>query len=359
MNTSLSRKQQFFNKIKLTADDDLYIGIDVHKKSYHLALYLNDTHAIDFVMPPDNSKIIQMLSTVKIAIRNIVYEAGPTGFSLARALLENKFPVSVIAPSKTPIQAATASKTDRLDCRKLAQYAAKGLLRPIAIPTKTQEAQRQLVRLRQQFIYKFSRTKIQIKSFLLQHGIPQPQGLSIWTDISIDNLKTLNINQHLRYCLDSLIENYEFLKTKIKDINSRLKQHLDKGPLEQKIKLLRTHPGIGEVIARQFAVEIFNPKRFKNPCELAKFVGLAPTVIQSGQSMRDGPITKTGRPDLRANLVEAAWVWIRKDSHAYKTYNRIRINTGHQNKAITAMARRLAVHLWKMSVDMTAYRQIG
>ena len=67
--------------------------------------------------------------------------------------------------------------------------------------------------------------------------------------------------------------------------------------------------------------------------------------------MRDGPVTKTGRPQLRSNLIEASWIWIRKDRNAYKTFTRIMHNTGHKNKAITAMARRLSIHLWKMLCD--------
>ena len=129
---TLSRKQLFFNKINLTEDDELYVGIDVHKKSYHIALWLNDAPAIDYVMSADAKKLIETLRKVQSAIKNIVYEAGPTGYSLARQLKKADLPVQVIAPSKTPRASAKDSKTDRIDARKLAQYAAKGLLRPIA-----------------------------------------------------------------------------------------------------------------------------------------------------------------------------------------------------------------------------------
>ena len=62
MKTTLSNKQKWFNKINLTTDDELYVGIDVHKKSYHIALWLNNAPAINFVMPPDNKKVIKMLN---------------------------------------------------------------------------------------------------------------------------------------------------------------------------------------------------------------------------------------------------------------------------------------------------------
>ena len=356
MKTRLSKKQQFFNKINLTADDELYIGIDVHKLTYHVAFYLNDAHAIDFVTPADNLKLFAMFKKLQPAIKNIVYEAGPTGYSLARQLKRSSLPIQVIAPSKTPQCSARDSKTDRLDGRKLAELAAKGMLRPIAIPTRTQEADRQLPRLRTQFVKKLKHTKLQIKSFLLQHGLSEPKGLKCWSLIAIEELKKLRMLDPLRYTLDMLITEYIFLKEKIKDIERKLKETFAKQKHAKNIAILQTHPGVGPATSMMFAAELFNPKRFKNSAEIAKYVGFAPTIIQSGQSLRDGPITKTGRPQLRSTLIQAAWIWVTKDQNANKVYRRIAQNTGQKNKAITAMARRLAIHLWKMLCNNEPFR---
>lgn len=355
MKTRLSNKQKWLKQINLTRDDELYIGIDAHKKSYHLALWLNHAPAIDFVTPPNTEKLIDTIQKLRPAIRLIVYEAGPTGYCLARTLQSAGLPVCVVAPSKTPRQSAPDSKTDRLDAKKLAEFAAKGLLKPIAIPTKQQEAHRQLTRLREQLVEKLKRTKLQIKSFLLQHGIEQPPGLVSWSLPAIEKLKRLQLSKHLRYCLDTLIEQLLFITAQLKDAEQTIKQVFSKGPLAAKIKILTTHPGIGPVIATQFCTEIFNPKRFKDKTELAKYVGLAPSVRQSGQTLRDGPILKTGRPQLRCNLIQGAWRWIAKDTHARKTFYKLTHNTGHKNKAITAMARKLAVHLWKMIRENEPY----
>ena len=355
MKASLSKKQRFFNQIRLTKDDYLYVGIDVHKATYHVALYLNGSHAIDFVTPADNDNICQTLKKLQPAIKKIVYEAGPTGYSLARVLQEQSLPVQVIAPTKTPGTSARDSKTDRLDGRKLAEYAAKGLLRPIAIPTCRQEADRQLPRLRVQFVKKLKQTKLQIKSFLLQHGIQGPQR---WSQRSIEKLSKLKLLDSLRYTLDMLIAEYNFLNEKIKDIEQKLEATFAKATHAEKVKILQTHPGVGSVTSIMFAAELFNPKRFNNKEEIAKYVGLAPTIIQSGRSLRDGPISKTGRPQLRSTLIQAAWVWIAKDSQARQVYLRIARNTGQKNKAITAMARRLAIHLWKMLCNNEPYRKI-
>lgn len=341
----------FFNKIKFTKDDDLYVGIDVHKETYGVALWLNDTPAIDFIMPADNAKLLKLLEKVRIALKKVVYEAGPTGYALARTLQKANIPTAVIAPSKTPRQSARDSKTDQLDAKTLAKYAAKGLLRTIAIPTRQQEADRQLTRTRDQLVSKQSRLKLQIKSFLLQHGIKQPPALRIWSANALKQLFALRLPKQLRLCLDLLVQELQFLKNQLKTMEDRLKETFGNSRHARDVALLQTHPGVGPVIARQYATEIFNPKRFKHKTEIAKYVGLAPTIIQSGQSYRDGPITKTGRPQLRSNLIQGAWIWIRRDPKARKTYNRILHNTANNKKAITAMARRLAIHLWKMLYD--------
>jgi len=359
MKKRLSKKQMFFNKIKFTKDDDLYVGIDVHKESYGVALWLNGTPAIDFLMPADNAKLLKLLEKVRIAVKRVVYEAGPTGYTLARTLRKANIPTAVVAPSKTPRQSARDSKTDLLDAKTLARYAAKGLLRPIAIPTRQQEADRQLTRTRDQLVSKQSRLKLQIKSFLLQHGIKQPPALRIWSAKAFKQLSALRLSKQLRLCLDLLAQELQFLQNQLTTIQERLKDNFDKGKHARDVALLKTHPGVGPVIARQYTAELFSPKRFKHKTEVAKYVGLAPTIIQSGQSRRDGPITKTGRPQLRSNLIQGAWIWIRRDPQAHKTFNRILYNTANKNKAITAMARRLAVHLWKMLCDNKPFTNVA
>src|SRR4030042_2762074 len=115
MKTRLSNKKMWLNTILLSEDDNLYIGIDAHKKSFHIALWLNGTPAIDYVAPPILCKLIETFKKLRPAVRQIVYEADPTGYSLARGLHNANFPVRVVAPSKTPRQAAIDSKTDSLD----------------------------------------------------------------------------------------------------------------------------------------------------------------------------------------------------------------------------------------------------
>ncbi|MEG3641580.1 hypothetical protein [Magnetococcus sp. PR-3] len=99
----------------------------------------------DLTMPPEPDTLVKMIQSLPVTIGMIAQEAGPTGYGLARALQSAGLPVTIAAPSRIPRPVSPTNKTDRLDGRKLAEFAASGLLRPIAIPSEHEEAFRSLV----------------------------------------------------------------------------------------------------------------------------------------------------------------------------------------------------------------------
>ena len=336
--------------------DRVVVGLDVHKKTVYAAVRCNGQERATWVMPMCPETVVASLAPMKAALKKIVYEAGPTGYGLARALRKAGLPVEVVAPGKTPQPANRASKTDRLDCRMLAEYAEKGLLKAIAIPTELEEADRQVVRLRDQLVVKLRRAKQQIKSLLLQQGIAEPEGLAHWTSDGIEALKKARLSDQIRLALDVLVEDLEHLVA----LKRRVEAHLS-GLMKQKrhreaSRRLRSHPGVGPLTAGTFVTEVYQPKRFARPEELTSYVGLAPRVRQSGESRCEGPLVKAGRGALRALLIEASWQWVRRDRHAAAVYRRLVGNTGSAQKAIVAMARRMAVNLWCMLCRGENYR---
>jgi transposase len=335
------------------------VGLDVHKKSISVAIWLNGQIDLTFTASANYARLIKQLQPLKKAVKRIVYEAGPTGYGLARALEQAKLPVQVISPAHTPRPAKRGSKTDRLDCCQLAEFAAKGLLKPVTIPTEQEEADRQLQRLRDQWVGKRRRVRQQIKSFLLQHSIAEPEGLKGWSLAAIEALQAIPLPAALRFSLDMYLEEMAHIQRCLKRTVAAL-QALSEHPRHHRaMKILTSHPGVGPVTAWAFRLEIFRPERFIQATEIASFVGLSPRIYQSGQTTREGPIVKTGRPQLRSKLIEASWIWIRYDEHARNVYGRLCHNTGSVNKAIVAMARRLAIRLWRMLCDDQWYHRAG
>ena len=220
--SKLAKVDRFFKNVNLTSDDEVFIGVDVHKKSYHVALFLNDTPAIDFRMCAEPKQLHKKLEPMACSIKDIVYETGPTGYGLARYLRKNKLPANVVAASKIPRPVGANDKTDRLDSRKLAEYSAKGLLCPITIPTPKQEADRQLYRMRHRQALQFAKVKVQIKSFLLMHGIKEPDGLANWTIAGVGKLRDIHLIDTLRLSLDELLSDYDYFNDRLKTLNKIL-----------------------------------------------------------------------------------------------------------------------------------------
>ncbi len=354
--SSLTKAETFFKTVKLTTDDNLFVGVDVHKRSYHVAFYLNDAPSIDFVMPANKQQLGEKLKLATPALRQVAYETGPTGYGLARRLRKDQLPVSVAATSRIPRPSGGDDKTDKLDSKKLAEYAAKGLLKPVQIPTLKQEADRQLYRMRHRQSRNLAKVKTQIKSFLLMHDLEEPPGLRNWSKQGVDTLRTLRLRKTLRLSLDELLSDLDYYASRLKALDKSFIEELDKGVLARRMALLKTHPGVGAVVSCQFATELFHYREFNSTRQVFKYLGLAPRIHQSGEHATRGSINKMANSRLRSNLNQAAWRWIAVDIKAKKTYLRLVNNCGGiKQKAITAMTRKLAGHLWMMLIKDQPY----
>jgi transposase len=353
MGKRVSKKESWLKENNFTAEDEIYVGVDVHKRNYHVAIWHNGRIGCAYSMTSDNNKLLRDIQQVRSSLKNIVYEAGPTGYSLVRLLRSANLPAEVVAVSKTPRMTDTSAKTDRLDCQQLAEYAAKGLLTFVAIPTEQQEADRQVVRLRDQLTSKRKRIMHQVKSFLLQHSISWPGGN--WSKILIERLRQLDISSELRFTLAQYLDEYEFFCSKIAETETKLRQIFSSERHSAAIEIFKSHPGVGNIVAWEYRAEMFNITRFSESKQISKYTGLCPRISRSGQTCHQGPITKTGRRQLRAMLVQAAWAWYRRDPHARQIYNRLLHNTGNGKKAIVGLAKRIAIHLWRMLCDGCLY----
>lgn len=145
------------------------VGVDVHKASSHVAVVTDQRGLVaTWTQPADPDRLVERLKSIGEQVAQVVYEARPTGFALVRRLRDAGYHAEVIAPSKIPTMPGPEAKSDRLDCRKLAVFAQKGLLRPVRVPTEQEEADRQVVRLRQQLARKLRVVQQQIKAPLMQ-----------------------------------------------------------------------------------------------------------------------------------------------------------------------------------------------
>lgn len=351
---SLSRIEAFVLGFETTR---FRVGIDVHKKSYSLALVREDGACFTWTGPARAATLLEPVQRFDLRIKAVVYEAGPTGFSLARRLEDAGLRVMVVAPSRIPRPVRAGAKCDRLDCIKLAEYADNRRARAIAVPTESEEAERSLLRRRHALADGRRRCKQRIKSHLLYLGVDAPEGLDHWSQRSVASLGGLAVKPSVRLTLESLIRELAFHKEELRRVEGQLLEMLAKGSQGKRLVYLRTVPGVGFLTAATYMLELFRPERFTNARQVASYLGLAPMVHHSGGRKPRGKITPVGQSRLRSLLVEASWVWKSRDAYAAKLYNRYLSRTGISQKAIVAVARHLAIILWRLAIEQRAYRQ--
>lgn len=334
---------------------EIHVGVDVHKLSYHVAVRREDGACETWVAPAKPYDLVLALLELGQPIAQVTYESGPTGFGLCRAMEEAGIDCCVVAPSKVPRAVVAGSKTDRLDCIKLADYAAKDMLKGIAVPTPAEEGERSLIRRRSQIVDNIRRAKLRIKSLLLYVGAEEPPGLSQWSGQAVGRLSTLQIEPAAKLTLDSLLRELSWQKVELKEIEATLSMIMVKRH-EEAMKRLRTVPGVGPTVAATFLLEVFRPERFQCHEQVVSYLGLAPTVRQSGERSSRGRLVPVGQKRLRSLLVESAWIWQAKVPKIKEHYNKLVAKTGVPQKAIAAIARLLAIVLWRLSLSGRCYQ---
>ncbi len=168
----------------------------------------------------------------------------------------------------------------------------------------------------------------------------------------------MELSEELAFARLIMLNELEELDDRILTVEDCLMTFFEKPPYQQKLNLLKSHPAVGPLTALAFCMEIHQPERFPDDKSIAKYIGLAPKIQQSGETSHGGKIMKVGKNGLRSVLIEASWRWIGCDKRARDLYDRLRKNSGNGNKAIVGVARHLAIILWRMLLDKKAYQKV-
>lgn len=352
---TLSQSKTFVEFVSRVQGKPLVIGMDVHKNSYDVAMMSADGASWACTGPAAASWIIELIQKHGLDVHLVAYEAGPTGFSTARAFRAAGIECIVAAPAQIPRPASIGAKTDRLDCLRLAKLAAQGMLHPVTVPTLEEEAGRDLVRRRHDLVKSLRVAKLRIRSRLLFWGVAEPVGLENWSRKAMCALETLELSLEARRTLDSLLRELSFVREELRAVERNISEFCEQPKDHEVIRHLQTVPGVGPVVSATFRQEIFRPERFERAEELAKYLGLAPVPRQSGESKGRARLMPTGQKVLRSLLVEAAWRWKSVDPWAQECYKNLLGRCGLAQKAICALARRLAIVLWRISIENRAY----
>ena len=338
----------------------LFVGIDVHKRTYHVTgVWEDGREEFTKSMPADKEILVKYLAHWRLYRIYAVYEAGYFGYALHDYLIEHGIECMVTPPSLVPGEYGNRVKTDSRDSRKLALYCAKGFLKCVYVPTAEERSHRQVIRTRRQLVNDRIRKQNQIKSFLTQYGIAFPDVLGKWSKQYIEKLNCIHLNDRwLQRSFEKLIRAYEFVNGQIEEQTNLLKELAKEERYKERVAILRSIPGIGIIGAMELLLELQDVERFSKADQLAAYVGLTPSQFSSGDRVRMGRITRIGKQQLRALLIEAAWIFVRKDATANEIYTRIRARAGSK-RAIVAIARRLLLIGRRLLINNKMYARIA
>ena len=326
---------------------NIYIGLDVHLKSWTVTVLSEVSVLKTFSQDPNPDKLYKYLTNnYPGAEYYSVYEAGFCGFWIHHRLTELGVHNIVVNPADVPTMSSERlRKTDAVDSKKLAVGLRAKQLRGIYTPDDEAIEVRSLIRLKSTITKDITRQKNRIKSHLRYLGIDIPQeftGPSFhWPMRFIDWLRDVSIKTACgRQALDIHIRRLEDLHSQNLEITRRIRELSRTDRFKEIHSLLMTIPGIGRTVSLILLAEIIDIKRFNSSEQLAAYIGMIPMCHCSGEHKGNGNITVRRQAALRSVVVEAAWAAIRQDPALQLCYanNCKRMPPG---KAIIKVARKL------------------
>jgi transposase len=283
------------------------VGLDVHATKIVAAVLDAETGELTyFRMSGDSAAATGFCAGLPGPVR-ATYEAGPTGYGLARALAGRGVECVVAAPSKIPRGSGDRIKTDRRDAEHLARLLWAGKLHPVRVPGGAEEALRDLVRAREAVRMDLMRSRHRLSKLLLRHGIRFDDGRA-WTHRHREWLNNIALGFPAAQttlldamgAADALVHRRDQLEREIIAL-------LPSSPWALETGRLRCLRGVDTLTAVGLCAEIGDFARFQKAGQLMHYIGLTPSEDTTGEQRRLGHITKTGSRHARRLLVEAGW----------------------------------------------------
>src|SRR3954463_9773840 len=287
-----------------------WAGLDVHAAKVVAAVADTGSGELRVQrLPGSTAKVVEFCAALPRPAK-ITYEAGPTGFGLARALEAEGVSCLVAGPGKIARPATDKVKTDRRDAELLVRLLMAGQLHAVRVPSVREGACRDLVRAREDVRGDLMRARHRVGKLLLRHD-QRFEGTN-WTGAHRHWLNTVELADPVAQgVLLDAVGAVDALLVRRDALERQMAALVPDSPWAETIGRLRCLRGIDTLTALGLAAEIGDFGRFDRPAKLMSFLGLVPSEHSSGNQRRQGAITKSGSEHARRLLVEAAWQYRR------------------------------------------------
>jgi len=318
-----------------------YLGIDwAYRRAAWCARSDSGTITGEGVVPADEDGLTKLVLAVGADVKACV-EMMSGAVWVRDRLAAAGWQVQVAHARKVRDVAPLACKTDKVDARVLAELCRRDLVPELWIPSLDDRALRERLRRRTHLVRLRASAMNRIFGLLTQWGLR----LSLKRLRAPDAMELLaarGVEDTWRRSIAEALAVIDLLDERIAPLHEELRPFAAADP---RVLLLRTIPGIGELLGLTFAAEIGDVARFGSPRKLIGYAGLAPRVNQSGDRSRTGALSKAGSRTLRWAAVEAAHQAWRPTNPWHELFSDLTKRHG-KNPAKSAVARKVLIASW-------------
>jgi transposase len=363
----------------VTRDDEvLAVSLELASKSWKVGLDDGKrkspaVHGVDHAQP--EGRLEEAIAVIEKTKKKwglspgvrvvVVYEAGQDGFWIQRAMSERGYETLVVDAASIPVERKSRrAKTDRLDAIRLVVTLRAWLrgerdrMKVVRVPAAEAEGQRHLVRDRGTLQKEIGQHRDRLRKLLGTVGC--------WGSIEGDLKGRLERGEVTGYGGSALpawlqerlvreCARLKLVEEQLAQLEKTLPAQLPEAVHQRMVQLMQLK-AVGQVGAQRLLLELFW-RQFNNRREVGACVGLVPQPYDSGESRVDQGISKAGNRRVRALLIEMAWMWLRwqPQSELAQWFAKRTSGTGSNKRskrmAIVAVARRLAILLWRYLQD--------
>ena len=292
---------------------EVFVGIDTSKLRNAVAIAEGGRNGeVRYLGEIENTEAATSKLVKKLAARHrrltFCYEAGPTGYGLHRLIKTLGHECVVVAPSLIPKKPGDRVKTNRRDAVSMAKLLRAGELTAVWVPDRRHEAMRDLTRARETAVIDLRSKRQQVSAFLLRQGRWYPAGKKTWTNAHMNWLASQKFEQpERRIVFEEMMFAIRQAQERVERLEPAIRAAVPDWSLAKVVTALMALRGIDLISATGLLAELGDLSRFQTAPELMGYLGMGSSESSTGDTIKRGPITKSGNRRARRTLVECAW----------------------------------------------------
>ncbi|MDX9810120.1 MAG: IS110 family transposase [Sphaerochaetaceae bacterium] len=334
------------------------LGVDLHKKQFTV-YFLSEDHMVRELGVYETGQsgyerflgVCADLEQRGFELHAAVETTGNARYFCSR-LVGSGIEVTVVNTLKFKVIIQSVKKTDRHDARILAEFLEKNMLPESHLCSRESEEIRRLLKVRRSLVQTMVSVKNQIHGMLTSYGIESRGGqLQSKKDRQriLCGLADHEFGGNAAAAIASLFETIDQLDALVKRQTQLLQTLVAE---DEDVALLMSIPGVGIITASTIRAYVDDIRRFGDAKQFASYMGLAPWVQNSAESVRHGHITRRGPMDMRTAMVQCVLGMVRMKAKTgsyrlMRQYQELKRRKG-SGQAIIAIARKLSTIMYTM-----------